>query len=102
MATSIIDEAVNLIQGDRQKDYGPPWENFQDIADVWTPYVMRALESHDILTPTDIANLMVLLKTIRQVRGYNRDSVLDIIGYAACSEVINDTKARAKHERNSQ
>ena len=84
------EEALDLICGPRMEFYGPPKENLQDIADTWTPYVRRALEEKGALDATDVTMLMVLLKTIRQVRGYHRDSTVDICGYAALAEVLND------------
>ncbi len=84
------EEALDLICGPRMEFYGPPQENLQDIADTWTPYVKRALDVKGRLDSTDVTMLMVLLKAIRQVRGYHRDSSVDICGYAALAEVLND------------
>lgn len=88
------EEAVDLICGPRMEFYGPPEENLQDIADVWTPYVMRALEAHEVLSATDVTMMMIMLKAIRQVRGYHKDSTVDIAGYAELAEVMNDPQAR--------
>ena len=33
--TRLLDEASNLINGDRQDEYGPPADNFQRVADYW-------------------------------------------------------------------
>ncbi len=84
------EEALDLICGPRMEFYGPPQENLQDIADTWTPYVKRALEVKGCLDSTDVTMLMVLLKAIRQVRGYHRDSTVDICGYAALAEVLSE------------
>ena len=89
----VTEEAMELICGPRLEFYGMPSENLQDIADTWTPYVRRALEVKGALDATDVTMLMVLLKTIRQVRGYHRDSTVDICGYAALAEVLNDKDA---------
>lgn len=87
------EEALDLICGPRMEFYGPPQENLQDIADTWTPYVKRALDVKGRLDSTDVTMLMVLLKAIRQVRGYHRDSSVDICGYAALAEVLNDQES---------
>ena len=84
------EEALDLICGPRMEFYGPPSENLQDIADTWTPYVKRALEVKGCLDSTDVTMLMVMLKAIRQVRGYHRDSTVDICGYAALAEVLSE------------
>ena len=87
------EEALDLICGPRMEFYGPPQENLQDIADTWTPYVTRALKVRGCLNATDVTMLMVMLKAIRQVRGYHRDSSVDICGYAALAEVLNDPES---------
>jgi hypothetical protein len=88
------EEAMGLICGPRMAFYGPPWENLASIGTVWTEYAKIALEDHGELNVTDVSMLMVLLKVMRQARGYHRDSTVDIIGYAALAEVTNDAVAR--------
>lgn len=89
----VVKEALDLICGPRMANYGPPQENIGDIAAVWTPYVRRALECKESLNATDVCMMMIMLKCIRQVRGFNRDSVVDIAGYAELAEVLNDKEA---------
>ena len=72
-------------------EYGPPEENLNDIAESWTPYVKRAIELRGHLTATDVCLLMGILKSLRLVRGYHRDSVADLAGYAGLVEVLNET-----------
>ena len=88
-----VEEALELICGPRMQFYGPPQENLEDIAASWTPYVKRAIETKGGLDGTDVCMLMVILKAVRQVRGYHRDSVVDVAGYAEIAEVINDDEA---------
>jgi hypothetical protein len=91
--------ALSLIAGDRQAEYGYPWDNLGDIADVWSAYTTRALEHHKFLTATDVANMMILAKVLRQVRGYHKDSSIDIMGYAALAEVFNEDTAKASFKK---
>ncbi len=86
-------EALDLVCGPRMDFYGPPKENLQDIADTWTPYVKRVLELRGSLNATDVCTLMIMLKCVRQARGYHRDSTVDISGYAVLAEVLNDEDA---------
>lgn len=87
---SILEEASELINGQRAQDYGPVCENFERIADFWTTYIGGV----EPLTPFDVANMMILVKVARQKTGsagglkaaYHRDSALDIAGYAALAE----------------
>ena len=86
------EEGLDLIGGARMKNYGVPGDNLNDIGAAWTPYVKRAIvKGH--LDGTDVALLMVLLKVIRQVGGYHRDSTTDICGYAALAETLNEPSA---------
>ena len=84
------EEALDLICGPRMEFYGPPKENLQDIADTWTPYVKRALALRGALNATDVCTLMIMLKCVRQARGYHRDSTVDISGYSVLAEVLNE------------
>ena len=89
--STVLTEADSLIHGQRMADYGPPRENLGDIAESWTPYVRRALELRGHLTATDVCLLMSILKSVRLVRGYHRDSVADLAGCAGLVEVLNET-----------
>ncbi len=84
------EEALDLICGPRMEFYGPPKENLQDIADTWTPYVKRVLALRGALNATDICTLMIMLKCMRQARGYHRDSTVDVSGYSVLAEVLNE------------
>jgi hypothetical protein len=88
--TDILQEASELINGERAKTYGPVTENFQRIADLFVAYigvddVPLTLDSYDV------ANLMILVKLARiKNAGYHRDSYADIAGYAALAEKVHD------------
>ena len=84
------EEALDLICGPRMTFYGPPKENLQDIADTWTPYVRRVLALRGSLNATDVCTLMIMLKCVRQARGYHRDSTVDVSGYSVLAEVLNE------------
>ena len=34
--SDVLMQALNLINGDREKDYGTPKQNFNTIAEMWT------------------------------------------------------------------
>lgn len=74
----ILAEAGNLIVGDRQREYGPPSENFQRIADIW-----NVLFPQTHFEPSDVALAMIGLKLARTPEGYKRDTAVDLAGYAA-------------------
>lgn len=84
MGEEVLEEALNIINGHRQDDYGSPEDSFQNIANYWNAYFEQIADKReDGLTPEDVAMMMILFKIARLGHGYTRDSVVDICGYAA-------------------
>jgi hypothetical protein len=81
---NILDEANSIIYGDREKTYGNPAKNLNNIANFWSVYL-------DIkISAQDVAQMMVLLKLARLINTPNhRDSLVDAVGYLALVERIN-------------
>lgn len=82
---NVLEEAQEIIYGDREKTYGKPSRNLDCIAKMWTAYLesigVRELENKDV------AVMMVLLKAARLANDPDhRDSLVDICGYAALVE----------------
>lgn len=76
----VLEEAKQIIRSDRNKQYGEPEDNFSCIADLWTVYLGIGLNGYDV------GMMMVLFKLARMMTGgYKRDSLVDLIGYAACA-----------------
>lgn len=81
MPSDILQEALDLVTGDRNTRYGPTEENHQNIADLWAAYLKRLKGD---LSAADAANMMELLKIARRKTGeLNRDDFVDGAGYAA-------------------
>ena len=88
---SVLDEANEVIYGEREQTYGRPSKNLECIGDMWSAYVRSRFGSIIQFTPEDVATMMVLLKSARLANTPgHRDSLVDICGYAAlverCSE----------------
>lgn len=79
---TILDQANEIIHGERLKHYGHPKTNFSRIAMGWEQYF-----GHPV-TMMDVASCMIILKVMRMTEGYHRDSVMDIAGYAALMAVV--------------
>jgi hypothetical protein len=88
MGMSVLQEAEELINGQRRDDYGTVTESFTKIAELWSATLGKRL------TPEDVAILMIQLKIARYLHGRARDSVVDIAGYAGCLEKLEDERAR--------
>lgn len=78
----VLDDAKAAIEGDRNKDYGNPKDNFEDTADLWNVRFGHKLVEG--FTAEDIATAMILVKVARTKVRSTRDSWQDIAGYAAC------------------
>jgi hypothetical protein len=82
---SVLQEAHKIIYGDREQTYGHPDKNLKTISKMWNAYITAVGERE--LNAKDIAILMILLKTARLANDpNNRDSIVDICGYAALIE----------------
>lgn len=75
----ILMEAADLVDGDRNAQYGDPRQDFQRTATMWSAYLGAQIAPHDV------AAMMAMLKLsrIRWSPG-KRDSWADLAGYAAC------------------
>lgn len=86
--STVLDEARNLIYGDRQVQYGNSEKNFTDIARGWSLILGVPITAEQVVL------CMIWLKVMRANNGINttgqsqRDSIVDIAGYAGCIEKI--------------
>jgi hypothetical protein len=78
----ILEEALRITRGDRQNQYGPPDQDFQRTAKMWS--ALKGVE----FTAHEVALFMIALKLSRQTHQDKRDNWVDIAGYARCGSVI--------------
>lgn len=84
---SILKETAEIIDGERNVDYGEPYDDFTTTAAFWQTYIERIINRRGslILEAHDVAAMMMLLKTARLTwTADNKDHWQDAIGYAAC------------------
>lgn len=82
----LLKQAIAITTGDRNAAYGSPEDNFANIAAYWNSYLTQAHKASIVLTPQDVAHLMILMKMARLATNpAHYDSLLDIAGYAACA-----------------
>ena len=73
----ILQEAIDVINGERQDQYGNPEDAFQTIASYWSIYLNLVAP----LEPKDIALMMALFKIARESYQGKRDNLVDCAGY---------------------
>ena len=76
----MLREAARIIEGNRDKQYGGPEQNFERIAKIWSVIFHRDFSREDV------AMAMVAVKVARFASGagFQPDTWIDIAGYAAC------------------
>ena len=84
----ILETAAHIVSGQRETDYGPPEDSFQNIAALWSAYLGTNISSIDVTV------MMILLKVARMYGGAGTDDTwVDIAGYAACGGEIDTERS---------
>ena len=80
----VLAEAMDLVNGQRNRDYGPPEPNFRRIADGWSIILQTDV------TPEMVAMCMAWLKMARLVNGPHEDSYVDAAAYMALAAELSE------------
>ena len=89
----ILDAAAQIVTQDREDQYGPPEDCFAAIGNLWVAYLQARNVDIDFLDPSDVANMMILLKIARGANGKPKaDNRIDIAGYAACGGELQEVR----------
>lgn len=76
----VLLEAHEIINGERQQQYGDPEDTFAEIARLWNWWLEGKLDGK--LFPADVAMMMCLMKQAREKNGAGKhDNVVDAAGY---------------------
>ena len=81
---NILEEAKELVKGDRQKEYGDKLTNHENIAAFWSIFLRKKI------TPHDAAMCMALVKVARLMHARKQDSYIDLAAYSAIAAEINE------------
>ena len=86
---TLLQQAHEIIYGDREQTYGNPSKNLKQIAAYWSIHLSGTTGENIVLTPEDVCEMMILLKVARLGNTpQHTDSLLDIAGYAALQDRI--------------
>lgn len=84
----VLDEAKDLVLGDRNNQYGPPTQDFQRTADALSALGYRNLGPEGEARELDAHDVAVVLAQVKLSRimwsPSKRDHWVDLAGYAAC------------------
>ena len=81
----LLDEAKNLVNGPRAKDYGDAYENHERVAQLW-----GTILGQDV-SVSQVYQCLIALKLARLiVSPTHTDSWVDIAGYASLGGEIKD------------
>ena len=81
----LLDEAKNLVNGPRAKDYGDAYENHERVAQLWSTIL-----GQDVSVSQVYQCLMALKLARLIVSPTHTDSWVDIAGYASLGGEIKD------------
>lgn len=80
-AKSLVEQGVDVVE-ERMQQYGPPLDNFRDIAIMWS--VMLGIG----ISPVDVVHCMIALKMCREKYKHSDDNLIDIAGYTHIAEIF--------------
>jgi hypothetical protein len=79
---SFFDQLKLITTSDRENAYGHPLWNFLRIAIRWNLYFGSRIDM--VISPVDVALMMIEMKIARLQNSFTDDSILDIAGYSSC------------------
>ncbi len=87
---TILEEAAELVDGDRQQDYGHPIDNHTRTAKMWS--ALLGVE----VTAEQVCLCMVALKMSRQCHKPGRDNLVDGCGWLRNVEIIGEAREASR------
>jgi hypothetical protein len=96
----VLNEAAEIVDGDRDNQYGSPENNFGRIAGALSALGYRGPDGREII-PSDVAVILIATKIGRLSNTHGkRDTWVDIAGYAACgAEIVQRHEPKRAPER---
>lgn len=91
-----LEIAIKLTSGDRNRAYGPPYQNLSDCALLWDAYL--AIRDGKPVDAEAVAWMNVLQKIARSCQpGYHPDNYTDAAAYAAIAGECREIEEGQRH-----
>lgn len=87
---SYIQQAIDVVTGDRQESYGNPKTDFEGIALIWSGILNQKLQQP--IRAEEVALMMIGLKLRREAHKHKDDNIIDMHGYGICLEWMTTGK----------
>ena len=88
---SILEEAIEIVNGSRKTDYGDPVESFKRIAQM-----ANLMSNSNDFTPVKCCIVMIASKLTRESHKHKRDNLVDLCGYGAIMNRIIESETKEK------
>lgn len=97
----VLDEAKEIINGQRAKDYGDAYDNHSTIAEGWNIILRAAMNDCGYLTEQHVILMMDWVKTSRLLNSSDHDdSWVDKAGYSALGAEFSERNDEIKQRLN--
>lgn len=83
---NILQKAQQTVYHDRQDQYGSIQDSFKKTAKIWS-----AILDHEV-TPQQVALCMAGIKIARESFKHKEDNLIDLAGYSAICNDLNNAK----------
>jgi hypothetical protein len=87
---NILEEANRLVSGDRQESYKHPLHDYECTSIMWSAMIKKRYNVDVSLSPDFCTLMMAAMKISREIGKHKRDNLVDLAGYARCTEMILD------------
>ena len=99
---NVTSEGIQIVTGERQTNYGPPWVNFARITGMLNALGYRFVDGAGVqrdLIPEDYPAIMICTKVAREANRHTDDNLVDICGYVeTLKQVIEHRKKMVSPE----
>lgn len=92
ISQTILEEAQEIIHGERNKHYGEPAKNHGTTAELMNVFLKRKYGLLNYITADDVCWFNIFQKISREAHSPQRDNLVDIAGYVGNIEMMQSAK----------